>query len=162
MASRFDHAPNLPGSLGHNPNASMDEMLEFRGKFNVREHLRENPPAPPVDPTLIHLSKETLKMLCERAGLDVIDTGAPGQSGGRKDNLEEQLELLKQNNEMLIARCSRLVADNGELRIISDKMAAHMITLDGEITNLKSELLALQTLNTEAPRATEENTNGTT
>ena len=120
--------------LGHNPNASYEEMLAFRSTFNLKEHLAGRPQAAPVEPSLIHLSVAQLKMLCERAGLDVIPQTAADQAGGRLLNLEEKLEALKKDHDEALAKNRRLTADNADLRTLSDKLAARNAELHTELT----------------------------
>ncbi len=144
--------------LGHNPNATWDEMIAFRETFNLKEHLKGNPPAAPVEQAHIQLSVAQLKMLCARAGLDVIEQNAASQAGGRLLNLEEKLEALKIDRDGLAARVASSAVQLERAEKLIANLAARNHELAAEIVTLKAEVAAMQTLNTEAPPAQQQET----
>lgn len=90
--------------LGHNPNATREEMLRERETFNLREHLRgikpEPPPATPP-PEGIKISREQVIILCHAYGIDLLDD--PDRPAG--SGLPGRMDILTKENERLLDRC---------------------------------------------------------
>lgn len=59
-------------SLGHNPNATPEEILEFRRNFNLRDHLKGTPTNGTEKPT--HITKEQVITLCRAYRIELADS----------------------------------------------------------------------------------------
>lgn len=90
------------GPLGHDPNATREDMLRARS-IPVRDQLKDLPRAtpPPPEPEPIKISKEDVLVLCRAYGIDVI---SENPTSGRRQNLEERVEVLKTENATLLDR----------------------------------------------------------
>src|ERR1019366_1249598 len=93
-----------PSPLGHNPNATREEMLRERETFNLHEHLgrikifpdvvgasKASTPSPA--PEGIHISREQVVVLCHAYGIYLLDDpNRPEGSGlpGRMDILTKE------------------------------------------------------------------------
>lgn len=124
-------------TLGHNPNATQEELLKFREGFVLSEHFNGAVPQPKATDAPVVITKAQVIELARAYGLDLI---ASNPVGGRTDNLEEKYEALKADRDSLSLR---LLDQNAKVQR-AEKLAHDLATrnheLAAEIVKLKARI----------------------